>query len=408
MGFKVKFKKVKKIMCTSLIIIMGISTLGACSIKEKEKEVVTLENQQEEIQDVLAIKKIDNIDGFTGERWLNDGQLLGIRQKISKEENKEISILSIYNTNNKTFKNLTTDKDEDRPCIRDITKDERYVLYEDTKDWGNWDRKMNTYIIDLKTGVEKKIAENVDDSSGFVDENKVITAKDMKLYLYDLNGKKEEIKLPQEMIQKMQDFSNFTLEDRIKFSYGEEKIGEEERKEMKEIYEYQKENNKIWLLNKKGDEIFVETYNHVPFVYNIKTKEYKQMTEEESKRFSFGEKQKRNKSVTKLEKNNSGENEIWHLDEKGNHKKLIAKGNFIGRYITLSPDETKGVYNMKGEKGDKNLFVYDFETEKSTKIFPEAIARIHWDKTSKQFFMTTPNFKEDKELHYVTSVVTLN
>jgi hypothetical protein len=63
---------------------------------------------------------------------------------------------------------------------------------------------------------------------------------------------------------------------------------------------------------------------------------------------------------------------------------------------------------MKGRKGEKNLFIYDFETEKSVKIFPEIIANSVWNASSNKFFMREPMLTKDKEVEYITSVVTLN
>lgn len=401
-----KYKTVSKTACIFLAATIVACGITACRSNEEKKEVVVLKNQQKEIDDVLAIKKINDIDNFRGEYLLKNGNILGIKGIFFGEDNKDIPNISIYDTEKDTFKILSSNGEKGKVwlSIEGITKDERYVLYEKLLEWDNWDQKRNVYIIDLKTGTEKKIADEVHAVSRFGDENKVIVAKGMALYMYDVDGNKTEIKLPEEMIRKMKDFSRLSFEEFIKKTDGENSIDEETRRERKERYEYEKENNRIQVVGKKGDEICVVTYNQVPFSYNLKTNTYKELTGAEAKKFYFD--QESSQKVAKLEKKDSGTQELWELDEAGKHKKLIAKGKFKGG-IKVSPNHTKVVYSLYGEKGDQNVFVYSFETGKSIKIFPKAISTAVWDESSKRFFMTAQKHTKEGYHYYKTSVVTL-
>ncbi|WP_053955442.1 hypothetical protein [Inediibacterium massiliense] len=405
-----KSKLIKKIVCTSLVGIITVCGMTACSSNEKEKEVVVLNNQQDEINDVLSIKKIDEIDNFTGEAWLDNGKILGIKNFSISHENKKIPNIAIYDTNSGELQTLSKNEDSGKTLLstRDITKDERYVLYTKRFDWYSWDDSRNVYVIDLKTGEEKKIAEKVNTASGFLDENKIICSKGMELSIYDVDGNEEKVKLPDKLVENLNDFNEYSFEKYLKLYYDGESLDDKELKEAKERYQYEKENNSIRFPSKKGDEILLETYTRAPFVYNLKTKEYKVPTKTEAKKFYYH----RDKPHTaKLEENASGERELWELDENGKHKKIIAKGDIRGS-VQVSPDKTKVAYRVYGEKGEKNMFVYDFETEKSFKIFSQCVSEAYWDKDSNQFFMTSykESDKGSQNPHdsYVTSVVTLN
>jgi hypothetical protein len=275
--------------------------------------------------------------------------------------------------------------------------------------------KKNIYLIDLKTGMEKKIEDGFKGSIKFTDENEIIATKGMKIYEYDLNGNKKDIKLPEELVEKMKDFSKLSCEEFIKREINyknedilEECITEEYIKNFKEMYEYQTKNNRILNRNKKGDEVYLETYNQIPFLYNLKTNEYREITELEAKEFGLHE--KKIKYVAKLKDNDSGNRELWELDSNGKNKKLIYKGDFRGG-IQISPDNSKVAYSIYGEKGNVIQFIYDLKTGKSISILQKISSSIFWDKSSKQFYVLSIKIikKDNKEYRYFdTSIVTLN
>ncbi|QZY54955.1 hypothetical protein [Crassaminicella profunda] len=408
-----KSKLRKKIVCISLLASITVCGLTACGVNDRE--VVVLENQQKEIEDVLAIKKIDNIENFRGSYFLDSGNVLGIKGLSiwENEDDKQSANICIYDIKNETFQNLSRNIDDNTKVylkIKDITEDEKYVLYEKVmKSKDGYDNK-SIYMINLKTEEEKKIEDAVSYTSKFIDKNKIILAKGMKIYKCDFDGNKEEIKLPEELVKKIKDFSQLSFEKYVEilYDYDTESLDEEDLKLIKEWYEYEKENNCIKVAKKKGDSLYVETYNKRPFVYNLKINNYRELTKIEADEVYFHKPNHQN--IARLE-NDSYISELWELDENGNHKKLIAKGAFRGG-ISVSPDYTKCVYCMydsnKSEKRERNLFVYDFKTEKNVKIFPEVIAGVVWDSSSRKFLMRAPTRREDGKRRYKTSVVTLN
>lgn len=404
---KVKFKLAKKIVYISLtaVVVFGLT---ACKVQPKDTEVITLENQQKEIQNVLPIKKMDKIDNFYSEYWLNNGDILGVVGNRQSYEYKDAPNVAIYDSKSKKLKNVSnnTDKGEVMIFMNDITKDQRYVLY--SKHLKYRDENDDIYILDLKNKTEKKIEDKVDAVSEFADGNKFILAKGMKLYMCDVDGNKTEINLPQEMIKDMNDFSKLNSEKFIKIHFGNESIDEKTRKEMKERFEYVKVNNHIFFINQKGNEVLVRTYNFVSLIYNLKTNEYKKVTREESGKFSYPRKDDENEDVVKLERNAEGVQELWELDSNKEHKQLIAKGK-LSRNITVSPDHKKVVYCSYGEKGEKNTFVYDLETGKSARIFKKITSLATWNESSNQFFIPTLTNSSKEGYHYeVTNVITLN
>lgn len=434
---ELKSKILKKIVYISLVASIIVYSTTVCEAVQKDKNVVVLENQQKEINDVLAIKKIDEIDNFMGVYWFNNGNILGIKncaESFGNTDNKEISNICIYDTNKETFKILSNNTDDNTKVllrIIDITKDERYLFYKkiiprtdelDGPEYSAYsDEKVNIYIIDLKTGIEKKIADNVTAvASTFTDENKIFVAKGVNVYMYDVDGKETEIKLPKEVVEKLKCVEKPNFQEHIK---GIPYKGDDSSNVPDDIiqairipYEHDREHNAIRRIYKKDHELHI--MNHpIYFVYNLKTNDYRELTESEENEVyqayevknaeKFYLMNQSNKNIVRLEKNKSGSQEIWELDTNGKHKKLIAKGKFRGD-IAVSPDHTKVVYCMAGRKGEKNMFVYDLKTEKSMKCFQNNTFGIFWDRTSKQFFTMSRKKSEKYYYHQVTNIITLN
>lgn len=418
-----KYKLMKKIISTSLIVAIGVC-IGTtnCSGTGRDKNIERLKNQQKDIDDVLTIKKIDSIQNFLGSYWIDDRKLLGIKGGTRTEE---IPNVCIYNTENNSFETLSNNIDSNEKIYLDmegITKDNKYVLYRKEIKNGN---KVNIYLLDLKTKMEKKIDEIKDtrwNLVSFTDENEIMGREGMKIYMYDFNGSKSQINLPKELVDKMNDFSKLTFEEFLKKATNGKQINEALKKRYKKSYETQKQNNEIQRILKKGDEIYIQTYNEIPFLYNLKSNNYKELTKSEAKKFCCREVEKnkaKRKDIKKnieRKKNEETKNyELWELDSNGKQKKLIAKAPMIVDY-EVSPDSSKVVYSTPLENVDEaNIFVYDLNSGKSIKVFQKTRGSIRWDNTSKKFYMrstrytsTTAEEATSPENYWVTIVVSLN
>lgn len=414
---------VKKIISTSLILLIGVC-IGTtnCNAAEKDKNIGIPKNPQKDVNDVFTIRKIDSIQNFLGYYWLDDKNLLGIKDGT---KTKGIPNVCIYNTKSNSFETLSKNIDRNEKIYLDmegITKQKRYVLYRKTIKNNN---KVHIYLLDLKTKTEKKI-DKINDTRwnlvSFTDENEIIGIEDLKIYIYNFNGSKTQINLPKELLYKMNDFSKLTFDQYFKKATNGKKINEELKKRCKKSYESQKQNNKIQRILKKGDEIYMQTYNDVPFLYNLKTNNYKELSKSEVEKFCYKEVEKnkaKRKDIEKnieMKKNEENKNyELWELDSNGKQKKLIAKYPGIIHY-EVSPDKSKVVYSTPLDNIDEaNIFVYDLNLGKSTKVFQKPRGGICWNNTSKKFYMrstryiaTTAEEATNPENYWVTLVVTLN
>jgi hypothetical protein len=321
-------------ICLAAAIGIGVcSTTGCGTVQTEaktEKNIVVLENQQKEINDVLAIKKIDTIEHFAGRRWLSNGKLLGIQGMSPRDEYKGIPNFCLYDEETKELKKLTSNTKRNENVylhLTDITKDETFAAYcyTNTQDPYGWDNH-SLFIMDLKSGGDQKIDDGINAVSKFTEKNKLFAAKGMKVYSYDLDGRKTEIILPEEFIEKMNDFSRLSFEEYVRRLYeGEsESPTNEELKRYKEKYEYRRSHNCIQRLKEKDDKLYIETYNKIPFIYNLKTNVYKETTKDEVSN-GFDHK----KTVIEKAEIDWETDKMWELDADGNRKKIIEKVNLL-------------------------------------------------------------------------------
>lgn len=149
-----------------------------------------MENQKEEIDYTLLVKSVGDLRKFEGERWLDNGKILGIRnQPMGKSENIEASI-SIYDPVSDYFDDLVTCKTKERIFIGDDLK-KHVITYSNLLDGDYIKNLCNFNVLDINTKENKTILTNTTASSG-VKNNMVYIAKEFKLYRYEFG--KEYVK----------------------------------------------------------------------------------------------------------------------------------------------------------------------------------------------------------------------
>lgn len=414
---KRKMALAKRKICICLIAGMAISSITACGVQahtgnQEDKEVIVLENQQQDIDNVLAIKKIDKIEGLQSRRWLDEENIIGIIKKDGIEN------ICIYNINEATTKVISNNAETSemlelkmatKPILnlKEFEEKLNYVLY--TKKYKSDDKedKGSVYAINLKDFAERKLEDGVNAISK-IDDNKVVVSKGMKLYMCDLiNRTKDEIKIPKEMENKLKDFS-WDFEEYYKFNVLTNEDVPEEAKQNRELikhwqerYKYEKENNHIWQVAKEGDDIYIKSYNKKPFKYNLKTHEYR---EEEWHPYN-----RRDDSIVawlNIETNDPADDELWVVDSDGKQIELIEKG-FIQSTPEISPDNTKVAYTIFDENFEKKTFIYDIESGKKISIFEEVSSGIYWNKDSNKFMFFSVKIEGEDRVS-TTNIVTLN
>jgi len=384
----------KKTLCVLLTTGMALSSLTACTNTKakglEENEVVVLDNQQEEINDVLAIKQIIEVKDFAGFHWLDDNRLLGVAIKDG------IRNIAVYNVSDKTVENVTNNKDTNKgfeywyeqvDCTGQYNLSENYVLFKE-----QIIEQKDTYIsepyallfYDIKEGKLIKIDEDVV-SSRYIEEDQMYYTKGFKVFRYDMASKqKTEIELPEELINNLKEYFN-SYEEYLDMHYGEdrEELSEFAKKISTKFYEYEKMNNQICWLQIKGNELEVVSCNGKNFILNMKTNTFKEGYIEPDDNYKVGIKID---DVAKVIQNKIPR-ELWKTDDKGNQVKLIDKTHdFVGGFY-LSPDKSKLIYEAIYPMGEGRKYIYDFNSDKKLTLFGD-YKSLCWNKESNKIVCT--------------------
>ncbi|MBU5675885.1 hypothetical protein KQI88_05610 [Alkaliphilus sp. MSJ-5] len=393
-------KKTKKILLVSVVAVILVGGMLAYGANGKDNTVVVLGSQKAEIDSELAIKSMDNVKFFEGCHWLKDGKILGIKDQPGDDESQSNGKLCIYNPEDKSFEEMVTANEKEWIGVGALSEDQKSVFY---GVWLNSDSDVyDYYVLDLESKTTTKLVEKVTRSSN-LENNQVIVASGMKVYRCDFKGNVEEISLPKELIDKLSDFSSFSFEDYLETYYNYEVVEGERRKLIESDYNYGKEHNAIRSVFQKGHKLILCSANATYFTYDMDEKTYK-VGREGLKRWVGG------KERTKIEWNKNGNATLWKINGNGEEVKIIEEGKpYLS--VTESPDESKAVYyfdeNGKRTSAD-SVYVYDLNTDEKIKIFPEVTGHAYWNNSSKEFFMTSNKWDEDKIRYNVTSIVKLN
>lgn len=392
-------KKTKKILLVSVFAVILVGGMLAYGANGKDNTVVVLGSQKAEIDSELAIKSMDNVKFFEGSYWLKDGKVLGVKDQPLDDESQSNAKLCIYNPDDKSFEEMVTTNEKEWIGVGALSEDQKYVFY---GVWLNSDSEVyDYYVLDLESKSATKLVEKVTRGSN-LENNQVIVASGMKVYRCDVKGNVEEISLPKELIDKLSDFSSFSFEDYLDTYYKDEVVEGERRKLIESDYNYRKEHNAIRMITQKGHKLTLSSANATYFTYDMSEKTYKTGREE---RVYSGD----HISNSRIEKefNENGSAILWKTNESGEKIKIIEEGTFFDTG-TESPDNSKIIYALYGKTGEDSVYIYDLDADKKIKIFPEAKSFPKWNDSSKEFFMTSNKWDEDKILYKVTSIVKLN
>ncbi|GMQ57297.1 hypothetical protein AN1V17_16920 [Vallitalea sediminicola] len=384
---KRSFKKTLCILLTAGMVISSLTACGNAKAKGSDNdngEVVVLDNQQKDINDVLAIKQIIEVKDFAGFHWLDDNRILGVAIKDG------IRNIAIYNVRDKTVENVTNNKDtnkgfeywyEQANCLDQYKLSENYVLFMEQVIEQKDSYISEPYALlfyDINEGKLIRIDGNVV-SSKYINEDQMYYTKGFQVYRYDMASKQKiEIELPEELINNLKDYFD-SYEEYLDLHYGEdrEELSEFSKKISTKFYENEKKNNKICRIQVKGYELEVVSCNGKNFIFNMKNNTFK---EGYIKSYDYDKDVIEIDDVAKVIQNKIPR-ELWKTDDNGNLIKMIDKTHdFVGGFY-LSPDKSKLIYEAIYPMGEERKYIYDFKSDKKVTIFGECKS-LCWNKDS--------------------------
>lgn len=398
-------KNNKKILMSVLSIGIGISIIG-CSGGSDLKEIVELEEQKSIIDEALTVKSLVNLNNFEGDRWLKNGNILGVKDQPSKKSLDSQAKISVYDVENDNFIDYVEGKSKEWLFLGETSEEEDKLLYLSLV---NGDFKRNIYdfnVLDLKNKSTENILNGISSTTDMVD-NYIYIGKDMNLYRYNFDEGLEEISLPKGLIEELKDFTNYDFEDYLDMYYKNELVEGERREKIKEQFEYSKEYNDIEVVSNLSDEVIVRSSNGKSFLFNISDKVY---TSEDDIEYEIAEENTKEERKQRIEREfkEDGSKVLWKIGENGEKEKKIEEFSKLSYYnIRLSPDETKIVYNSSNDDESKSSYIYDLDDDERIKIYPEVVGRIYWDKYSEKFFITGRKFDEKNSYENITSLIRL-
>lgn len=404
-------KKNKQILMSVLVASISFTIMGCESKIDLQEDVVQLEEQKSIIDQNIIVKSVANFEEFQADRWLKDGSIIGIKNQPVKGKEDSEALITVYDVENKEFENLVKGKKKEWLMLEESSKDESELIYLSLID-GDFQRNLyNFNILDMRNKETKEVLQGVASISELKNEMLYI-GKGMKIYKYGFNMGLKEIKLPEGLINELRNLDDFTFEDYIEMYYKRENFDENNKKQIKENYEYSKLNNNIIVLDNLGDEVKINSSNRKIFNYNIENGTYE--LENKSTKFTELERasSKQNMYNNTDEKvyrefKDDGTKVLWKLDESGNKEKIIEKFSSNFSNMSISPDGNKVVYNTRNEDETESSFIYDLNTDEKIKIYPDVIGSIHWNNTSDKFFIEGRKFDTENLYTNMTSLIEL-
>lgn len=407
-------RHIKRSIGACFIAGLAMTSVTGCSNKvqaDSTSEVVVLENQQQEIKDVLAVKKITPVKGFRSIRWVSDTKLIGETQENG------IPNISIYDMEDGSLtqvtKNTRPEEEVDVWLAYETAKQgSKYVLYKEVvyKDKLNpFNNQFTIYAINLETHAITYIGNGIGAVSS-IEDDKVLFAKGIRIFEYNLViGEEEEICLPESLITKMKafptthegymDMYNVPQEDRGSNYY--QNNNKESFKSKQEHYDM------IWV-KRKGDELNLRTQNLTNFIYNRKTGTY---TVDASKVINRADDDHSlypriiKKGLVESVYYDDGVVELWKIDQEGNRQNLIDEGMPLSFYP--SPDNQKLVY-MLFEQGHRKIYIYDHNSGGKIALFGDCNSAAFWNDASDKFlYLNRESTMKDTSV-VTTNIVTLN
>lgn len=390
----------KPIYKMSLIVIL-VSTLLISGVigwsNQRFSKIVELGNQQQEIEDVLAMKSIKKVESFRGIHWLKDGRILGVINQPITNNDKTPAQMVIYNPKTEKSEVILTANMGERIGIGELSNNEESVLYSQLLKGNFIENRYHYGIVQLKTKKTISLSKEMTAAHKVPNQDLIFVASGMTIDAFTFDGNKKSIPVSQELIKALSDFSRFSFSDYKQEYYSDLKDPKEIEK-VKKNYENDVRYNAINRLYLEGDTLILASRNQQYFELNLKSGKYKAIPVDVfSAYFPYSSDIEGKKVI--LETGDENVRHLWLIDEKGNKRKQIAEGELLA-FVREAPDQSKVSFTQIDQSGRRQSYVYDYETGKKLKLFSESVGWASWSPDSTQFFIEIANGS--------TVVVTLN
>ena len=410
---KNNFKRKVSIFLAASMILGSTTVCSAEALKNEKGEIKVLENQQQEINDILAIKEIDELQYFYTKSWLNNDEIIGI------SNDKQVANVSIFNSKTNEMITVTDNTDKDvvfeihglSPIEKQLNND--YCIIEEYKE-SQRRTTLTVHSLNLKDHTFKKIEENIS-SHGMVNNNKLILTKMYDVYEYNLaTGEKEQIVIPNE-IKSIREEVPSSFDEYIDSLLTSDVIRADENlmNFFKEEYQKEKESPGRGIYAEKNqNKLMLRAENGQEYVYDLDTKTFEECKNSYK---TYGFKLNPTNSMIEIEEVGDDNKKIWKLDENGERYKLIDQG-VVNEY-SESLDHSKLAYSMIEDcegyqfANEVKTYICDLNSGKKISLYvtDNTDPGLYWnDASDKLYYKESDLDKETRENKYVTNVVTLN
>ncbi len=410
---KKNLKRKVSILLAASMVLGSATVCSAEAVNNEKGEIKVLENQQQEINDVLAIKEIDELQYFYTESWLNNDEIIGI------SNDKQVDNVCIFNSNTDEMITVTDNTDKDvvfeilglSPIEKQLNND--YCIIEEYKE-SKRSTSLTVHAFNLKDHTVKKIEEKIS-SHGKVNNNKLIITKMYDVYEYNLaTGEKEQIVIPDEIKNIREEVPSSFEEYIAQWDLDDDLLNNENYMNfLKEMYQDKKESPGRGIYAEKNqNKLMLRAENGQEYVYDLDTKTYEEC---DNSYKTYGFKLNPTSSMIEIEEIGDNNKKIWKLDENGERCKLIDEG-VVDEY-SESLDHSKLAYSMIEDcagcqfANEVKTYICDLNSGKKISVYvtDNIDPGLYWnDASDKLYYKESDLDRETDENKYVTNVVTLN
>lgn len=409
---KNNLKRKVSILLAASMVLGSATVCSAEAVKNEKGEIKVLENQQQEINDVLAIKEIDELQYFSSEGWLNNDEIIGISY------NNQVSNVCIFNSKTNEMLPVTFNTDKNivlgiiglSPIEKQLNND--YCIIKEYKE--SQRDTLTLHALNLKDYSLKKIEEGVS-NHGKVNNNKLILTKMYDVYEYNfVTGEKEQIVIPDEIKSIRKEVPSSFDEYIDGWDLPDELLDSENYMNfLKRMYQEEKESPGRGIYAEKNqNKLMLVAENGKEYVYDLDTKTFEEC---ENLYKTYGFKLNPTNSMIEIEEVGDDNKKIWKLNENGERCKLIDEG--VIHDYSESLDHSKLAYSMiedcEGYQfcNEFKIYICDLNSGKKVSIYgvEDVSPGFYWNESSDKFYYTGAFLDEvTRKIDVITRVVTLN
>lgn len=386
-------KKILYLFILSIFIIP--SSILMVNAKNVDSYLISLGNQQEDIEESIIVENIDKLKNFEPWDWIDNHRILGVFNQPVFSHEGNIGKMGIYDIDLKMIQILDESKSYGSSLMPSGgIINNKWFLYRDEwtyRNHPNYSKLIKLSVYNIIDNESLLCSENVTAYNLNKDENSIIWAENVDIYRFTEENHNEKIDIPNEIIQKLKDFSEFKLEDYL-LKNNDNTVEE---------YNYYKNKNVIKHIGLNNDNLYLEGINGCFVIYNIKSKEYQWLNDSEKKQY------KKSLDISKkvYEKfeliSDDNEKVLWKTFKDGTLDKIIDVGKI--RIRAVSKDENYIAYLKIIGNSERRFFIYDLNEECCSEIFAPEASYSKWNDNGSYLFVEGEDFIKGKPSNYYST-----